>query len=153
MMRLSFLIGNLLLTVNDDSDYVEDTMIEVNRETGDIEKVIDLKEILPASFYENYSATKRPDGKKDWFHQNSIFYDETDDSIIISGRNQDIVMKLDYKTEQIKWILAADENWPEEYKPYLLKATNDVKFNAGQHTAIIIPDQDNNPRNYGPITV
>ncbi len=47
---------NLLLTVNDHSDYVEDTMIEVNRETGDIEKVIDLKEILPASFYENYSA-------------------------------------------------------------------------------------------------
>ena len=37
--------------------------------------------------------------KIDWFHQNSIFYDETDESIIISGRNQDIVMKLDYKTE------------------------------------------------------
>ena len=50
---------NLLLTVNDHSDYVEDTMVEVNRETGDIEKVIDLKEILPASFYENYSATNR----------------------------------------------------------------------------------------------
>lgn len=135
---------NLLLTVNDHSDYVEDTMIEVNRETGDIEKVIDLKDILPSSFYENYSETDRPDGKNDWFHQNSIFYDVKDDSIIISGRNQDIVMKLDYKTEQIKWILAADENWREEYKPYLLKATNDVKFNAGQHTAIVIPDQDNN---------
>ena len=134
---------NLLLTVNDHSDYVEDTMIEVNRETGDIEKVIDLKEILPASFYENYSAT---DEKKDWFHQNSTFYDETDDSIIISGRNQDTVMKLDYKTEQIKWILAADENWPRSVaKPYLLKATNDVKFNGARLTAILIPDQDNNP--------
>lgn len=39
----------------------------------------------------------------------------------------------------------ADENWPEEYKTYLLKATNDVKFNAGQHTAILIAEQDNNP--------
>ncbi|MEK4762688.1 aryl-sulfate sulfotransferase [Viridibacillus sp. FSL E2-0187] len=136
--------GNLLLTVNDDSQYVEDTMIEVNRETGDIEKVIDLKEILPLSFYENYRNNKRSDGKADWFHQNSVVYDESDDSIVISGRNQDTVMKLDYKTNKIKWILAADENWPADYQKYVLKEIGDVKFNAGQHTATIIPDQDNN---------
>lgn len=35
--------GNLLLTVNDGSNYIEDTMIEINRETGEIEKTIDLR--------------------------------------------------------------------------------------------------------------
>ncbi len=135
---------NLLLTVNGNSKYIEDVMIELNRETGDIEKEIDLKNLLPKEFYENYTGTVREDGKIDWFHQNAIVYDDSDQSIIVSGRNQDIVMKLDYKTNKIKWILASPEKWPEEYKKYLFKPVGDVKFNAGQHAPVILPDQDNN---------
>lgn len=132
--------GNLLLTVNDGSEYIEDTMIEVNRETGEIEKTIDLKELLPASFYEEYDSTSREDGKIDWFHQNSIDYDEADNSIIVSGRHQDTVLKIDYATNEIKWIMGDSSGWPEEYQQYFL--TGDVKASGGQHAAIVLPDQD-----------
>ncbi|WP_245835689.1 aryl-sulfate sulfotransferase [Virgibacillus ndiopensis] len=139
--------NNLLLTVNGatDGDYIEDIMIEIDRETGEIVKSIDLKDILPSEFYENYDSTNRDDGVIDWFHQNAVVYDEGDDSIIISSRNQDLVMKLDYETTDIIWIMADEEGWQGEYQNYLLMPTDDgVKFSAGQHAPIILPDQDNN---------
>lgn len=134
--------GNLLLTVNDGSNYIEDTMIELNRETGEIEKKIDLKDILPESFYEAYDSTSREDGKIDWFHQNSVEYDEADDSIIISGRHQDTIMKIDYSTNEIKWIMGDSSGWPESYQKYFLDG--DIKASGGQHAAIVLPDQDDN---------
>ncbi|MEQ7246408.1 aryl-sulfate sulfotransferase [Enterococcus avium] len=134
--------GNFLLTVNDGSNYIEDTMIELNRETGEIEKTIDLKDILPEAFYEDYDSTSREDGKVDWFHQNSVEYDEADNSIIISGRHQDTIMKIDYDTSEIKWILGDSSGWPESYQKYFLKG--DVKASGGQHAAIVLPDQDDN---------
>lgn len=134
--------GNLLLTVNDGSNYIEDTMIELNRETGEIEKTIDLKDILPESFYEEYDSTSREDGKIDWFHQNSVEYDEADNSIIISGRHQDTIMKIDYATNEIKWIMGDSSSWPESYQKYFLDG--DIKASGGQHAAIVLPDQDDN---------
>ncbi|MGX7211979.1 aryl-sulfate sulfotransferase [Enterococcus raffinosus] len=134
--------GNLLLTVNDGSNYIEDTMIEINRETGEIEKTIDLKDILPESFYEEYDSTSREDGKIDWFHQNSVDYDEADNSIIISGRHQDTIMKIDYSTNEIKWIMGDSSGWPESYQKYFLDG--DIKASGGQHAAIVLPDQDDN---------
>lgn len=134
--------GNFLLTVNDGSNYIEDTMIELNRETGEIKKTIDLKDILPEAFYEDYDSTSREDGKVDWFHQNSVEYDEADNSIIISGRHQDTIMKIDYDTSEIKWIMGDSSGWPESYQKYFLKG--DVKASGGQHAAIVLSDQDDN---------
>ncbi|MBC2223740.1 aryl-sulfate sulfotransferase [Listeria seeligeri] len=135
--------GNLLLTINDDTKYMEDTMIEIDRQTGEVVKTIDLKDILPEEFYKDYKA--RSDGKVDWFHQNAIWYDESDDSIIISSRSQDTVMKIDYNSTKIKWILSDKEGWPDSYKKYLLTPTgDDFKYSAGQHAVEILPDQDDN---------
>ncbi|MFI3617283.1 aryl-sulfate sulfotransferase [Enterococcus avium] len=134
--------GNFLLTVNDGSNYIEDTMIELNRETGEIEKTIDLKDILPEAFYEDYDSTSREDGKVDWFHQNSVEYDEADNSIIISGRHQDTIMKIDYSTNEIKWIMGDSSGWPDSYQKYFLEG--EVKSSGGQHAAIVLPDQDDN---------
>ncbi|MBC1442205.1 aryl-sulfate sulfotransferase [Listeria seeligeri] len=135
--------GNLLLTINDDTKYMEDTMIEIDRQTGEVVKTIDLKDILPEEFYKDYKA--RSDGKVDWFHQNAIWYDESDDSIIISSRSQDTVMKIDYNSTKIKWILSDKEGWPDSYKKYLLTPTgDDFKYSAGQHAVEILSDQDDN---------
>jgi arylsulfate sulfotransferase len=132
---------NYLLTVSDGSGkYVEDTMVELSRKTGKIVRVIDLKKLLPASFYKNYNSTTRSDGKIDWFHQNSIDYDESDDSIVISSRHQDLVMKLDYQTLNFKWIFCSRpaSKWPKSYRKYLLTtADSQTHFTGGQHAATI----------------
>jgi arylsulfate sulfotransferase len=40
---------------------------------------------------------------QDWFHMNSSLYDPSDDSIIVSAR-EDFIIKVDYRTGTIKWI-------------------------------------------------
>ena len=40
----------------------------------------------------------------DWFHINASVYDPSDDSIIVSSR-ENFLIKLDYQTKDIKWIL------------------------------------------------
>ncbi|GAA0486631.1 aryl-sulfate sulfotransferase [Salinibacillus aidingensis] len=139
--------GNLLLTVNDGKgNYMEDTMIEIDRKTGEVVKVIDLKALVPEEMYTDYDSTPKKDGLTDWFHQNSVVYDESDDSIIISGRNSDTVMKIDYETNEIKWILADSEGWTGDYADLVVEGVGeDFKYPAGQHDATIMPDFDNNP--------
>lgn len=144
--------GNILATVHDGPGFVEDEMIEINRKTGETVNVIDLKEIFPEEIYQEYNGTGAKDGEIDWFHQNSVAYDNSDKSIVISGRHQDTVFKMQYPSEEIVWVLAAPEGWPEggwptDFPTKLLEAVDeDVKFPGGQHAAIILPDQDNNPK-------
>ena len=40
----------------------------------------------------------------DWFHMNAAFYDSRDDSLIVSSR-ENFVIKVDYQTGNILWIL------------------------------------------------
>lgn len=131
---------NLLLTVDDGSrKYVEDTMIEIDYKTAKIVKVIDLKRVLPRSAYTHYDSTHRPDGKIDWFHQNSMVYDAKHDTLIVSGRNQDMIFAINYRTTKLKWILAAPEKLPQHYRSYLLKPTTpNYRYNGGQHAVNIL---------------
>lgn len=131
---------NLLLTVDDGSKkFVEDTMIEIDRQTGKIQKVIDLKNILPKSAYTQYTGTKRADGKIDWFHQNSMVYNRKTGELIISGRNQDMILAINYRTTKLKWILAAPDKLPKSYQKYLLQPTNrHYRYNGGQHAVQLI---------------
>jgi len=136
--------GDLIATVSDGSrTYVEDTMIVISHRTGKIIKVINMKNILPSKFYTHYNATSSSKymGKRDWFHENSVYYDQTDNSLIISSRNQNLVMKIDYKTQKIKWILSGKKRsaWPKAYRKYLLKASGKISWPGGQHAAIVDP--------------
>lgn len=124
---------DILATVNDGSKYKEDVMVQISHKTGKIVKVIDLKKLLPSSMYKNYK--KGSDGKIDWFHQNAVDYDKTDNTIMISGRNQDMIMKLNYKTNKIIWIYSgkSKSSWPKKYRSKLLTPTKGTTITGGQH--------------------
>lgn len=124
---------DILATVNDGSKYKEDVMVQISHKTGKVIKVIDLKKLLPSSMYKNYKAGT--DGKIDWFHQNAVDYDKTDNTIMISGRNQDMTMKLDYKTNKIIWIYSGKKksSWPKKYRSKILTPTKGTSITGGQH--------------------
>lgn len=42
---------------------------------------------------------------KDWTHSNAIVYDSTDNSFIVSVRNQDWLVKIDMETDEMVWRL------------------------------------------------
>ncbi|MFC4558205.1 aryl-sulfate sulfotransferase [Virgibacillus kekensis] len=140
--------GNILATVHDmEAPYIEDEMIEIDRETGKTLRDFNYRDIFPEDFYQEYDGPGEDDG--DWFHQNAIWYDNRDDTILVSSRHQDLVMKQTYPEGEIKWILAAQEKWPDSYERYLLEPIEeDFKFPGGPHSIMTMPDMDNNKNTY-----
>lgn len=137
---------NLLATVSDGSKYVEDTIVEISHKTGKVVKVLDIKRILPKKMWQKYTSSTRTDGKVDWLHNNALYYDRTDKSLVISSRHQDLVMKMDYKTGNIKWLFSGKKvsDWPKAYRPFVLKATKGTTITGGQHAAYLLADHDGN---------
>lgn len=131
--------GNLLISSDEfdnASSTVEDIIVELDRETGKIVKKFDLKKILNMTDgkSENWSSY-------DWFHNNSVWYDKKTNSITLSGRHQDAVINIDYKTGKLNWIIGDSTNWSEEYKKYFFKPIGtDFEWQWSQHAAMITPE-------------
>lgn len=129
--------GNLLIATDDfDQSTVEDTIVEMDRKTGNIIKTFDLKDIL-----------KTDDGKSenwteyDWFHNNAVWYDKKTNSITLSGRHQDAVINIDYDSGKLNWIIGDPTNWSKEYQKYFFKPIgDDFEWQWSQHAAMITPE-------------
>lgn len=57
---------------------------------------------------------------RNWAHVNSVDYDQNDDSIIISSRHQNAIVKIG-RDKKVKWILGAHKGWNDKFKKYLLQ--------------------------------
>lgn len=132
--------GNLLIAsddFNNDDGTVEDYIVELDRLTGNIIKTFDLKDILNMhdGQSENWTAY-------DWFHNNSVWYDENTNSITLSGRHQDAVINIDYNTGKLNWIIGDPTNWSEEYQKYFFTPIDNKEFEWqwSQHAAMITPE-------------
>lgn len=65
----------------------------------------------------------------DWFHMNSAVYVRADDSLLISSR-ENFVVKIDYATGKIKWLLGdTTKHWYVDYPSLRALA---VKLTAGK---------------------
>lgn len=56
--------------------------------------------------FTNYWINRGFEGARDWSHGNGFVHDERDDSLLISFRMQDAVVKVDRKSKKIVWILS-----------------------------------------------
>ena len=129
--------GNFLVASdNFSSGTVEDYIVEMDRNTGEIVKTFDLTKIL-----------NKEDGKSenwtqyDWFHNNAVWYDEKTNSITLSGRHMDAVINLDYETGKLNWIIGDSTNWSEEYQKYFFTPVgDDFEWQWSQHAAMITPE-------------
>lgn len=60
-------------------------------------------------------------GAADWTHGNGVTYDERDDSVLVSFRLQDCILKIDRKSGEIVWILGDHQDWSPGMGKKLLK--------------------------------
>ena len=131
--------GNLLVASNDFTSgdgTVEDVIVELDRQTGDIVRQFDLKDILDTDDgkSENWSSY-------DWFHNNSVWYDQTTNTVILSGRHKDAVIGLDYNSGDLKWIIGDPTNWDEEYQQYFFTPIgSNFEWQWSQHAAMVTPE-------------
>ena len=131
--------GNLLVAsddFNNPSGTVEDYIVELDRTTGNIVKTFDLKDVLPMEEGKSENWINY-----DWFHNNSVWYDEATNSITLSGRHQDAVINIDYESGQLNWIIGDSTNWSEEYQKYFFTPVgDDFEWQWSQHAAMITPE-------------
>jgi arylsulfate sulfotransferase len=76
----------------------------------------------------------------DWSHSNAVLYDASDDSIIVSIRHQDAVVKFSRSTGQLIWILGNHANWGPQFQPYLLNPVGTpFEWQFHQHAPMLTP--------------
>ena len=94
--------GNLLVATNaqpyiDNSTDTEDMIAEIDRKAHIVVKIWDLRDIFDPT--RTRLKTEKPN---DWCHLNSIEYDVTDNTLLISSKLQYFVAKIDYETGEIR---------------------------------------------------
>ncbi len=130
--------NNLLVTTHEETpDSVEDNLTEINQESGNAVNKLRYQSLFPEDFSQN---------EGDWLHNDSIWVDENDRTIIMTARHQDMVMKHSFPNGEIDWILASPDNWPAAMEQYLLTPIGEhFKYPGGPHAVTALPDQDGNP--------
>ena len=116
--------GNFLVASNSelytgsnwDGKGEEDYIVEIDRESGEVVKSWNLNDILD-------NQRPRADGVEndDWLHLNGLYFNEADNSIVLSSRHQSLLAKIDYETGDLRWILAHPAGWGAEWLPYILQ--------------------------------
>ena len=130
--------NNNLLVASDnfENGTVEDYVVEIDRLTGEIVKTFDLTKILPTEEGKSENWVSY-----DWFHNNSVWYDESTNSITLSGRHMDAIVNIDYKSGSLNWIIGDSTNWSEEYKKYFFTPKDEnFDWQWSQHAAMILPN-------------
>lgn len=137
--------GNFLGASNQGDQFIEDRIIELDRKTGEIVNDMNLRHLMNTNRFGGHQPVQNAPQYSDWFHINSLWYDESDSSIVVSGRYQGVI-KISYPQGELKWILSEPLEVDSKMKPYMLTAKGeDFRWQVGQHAAMIMDDMDNNP--------
>lgn len=120
--------GNLLVLSSSLEGHFEDVILELDRTTGEIVNQLNLEDLFGRTYV----------NQMDWAHINTVSYCASDDSILISARNLHSVMKIDWSTHELKWILCDPKFWEDtDFESYVLKPEGDFVYHFHQHTAYL----------------
>lgn len=128
--------GNLIVLTSDkDSDTFSDYVVELDRTTGQVVKDWKLKDIvgsIDSSITNNYPT---------WGWINSVYYDQTTNSLIFSLRNMNSVVSVGYDSGKINWILGDKSNWSNAFSQYFLTGIgSNFSYTSGQHSVSLTSD-------------
>lgn len=130
--------GNLLV-VSNSGNYasIENLIFEIDRHTGKIVRDFNLNSIIPT---QRKTILYNHNGKnKDFYHVNGVQVTQNFKSIIISCRTQNALIKIDWHTKEIKWILGNPSGWESKYNKFFLTPVDSCfQWQYGQHAPIVI---------------
>lgn len=130
--------GNILVATSSLEGHFEETIQEIDRESGQPVKTFTMDEI--------YGDTHV--NQLDWAHINTISYNAKDDTLVVSTRNVHTVVKFNWTTNKIVWLLGEPSVWKgTDLEQYSLTATGDnFDWQFQQHTAYLTnQDLDGDP--------
>lgn len=120
-------------------------------------QTVDTDELAKQDKNEKYGDILGTGPGRNWAHVNSVDYDPTDDSIIISSRHQSAIIKIG-RDKKVKWILGSPEGWKAGWADKVLTPVDkngtklvcenshcegDFDWTWTQHTAFRIDSKSN----------
>lgn len=132
----------LVLATEKDADTVEDLVLSLDLETGDVEKLIDLKDLFGS--YMELTTLPEDQDQLDWMHINSLQYDEETESVLLSSRETSTIIKLNdiYENATIDYLIGAESFWEgTEFQDQLLTKIGDFTLQSGQHSITLVKDE------------
>lgn len=132
----------LVLATEKDADTVEDLVLSLDLETGDVEKLIDLKDLFGS--YMELTTLPEDQDQLDWMHINSLQYDEETESVLLSSRETSTIIKLNniYEEPTIDYLIGAESFWEgTEFQDQLLTKIGDFTLQSGQHSITLVKDE------------
>lgn len=129
--------GLIILTSDPTSTSFADYIVRIDPSNGKITKEWDIKkkitEIDPNLIQESNIS---------WGWINSVSYDKYNNALILSVRNQNSVVSIDYETGNINWILGEKKYWSDKFNDYLITGSGEeFIYPMGQHSITVL---DNN---------
>lgn len=124
----------IVLASKKDAETNEDRIISIDRDTGDVKELIDLKDLF-SNYFNTLTISDDSDEAFDWMHINSIQL-INEDSIIISSRETSLIIKIDniYDQPTVDYMIGSKTFWQESgYDNLVLEQIGDFSLNAGQH--------------------
>ena len=122
--------GNLIILTTDvNTNSMADYIVELDRKTGKIVNDWSIRKIVD-EIDSNISSTYVT-----WAWINSVYYDEPNNALILSLRNCNSVISLDYTTKKINCILVDKKYWSDKFNDLLLTVVgSDFSYTQGQHS-------------------
>ncbi len=143
--------GTILALATDlEGETVEDQVLQIDLESGEVTHIVDFTQVLQ-SYYENTRPVQATDpfglwseGEWDWLHLNSLQYDESDNSIIVSSRETSTIIKCALGEEpQIVWMAGNPDFWEgTDFAQYSLEAQGDFSYQYGQHDVELMSSEE-----------
>ena len=144
--------GDLLVLANNIDGTVEDTIYELRRSDGEIVRTWDMNGYFNVAGRDeqgrhisdvNY-RNENTGWTYDWLHINAIDYDPESDTVLLSSRHQDALIKLDLTSGEIVWVLSdPNDDWPAYLESKLLTPEGDgFEWQYGQHCVTRLPNGD-----------
>ncbi len=125
-----------------------DIVVEFNRTTGQIIDQLRLIDVLDkkrfgymalSGFWKDKYNEDIGEQSRDWSHANSLEYIPEENAILVSFRHLDCIMKIDWKTKQIRWIFGDPGGWGEDWQKYLLRPEGKLAWPYHQHSPQLTP--------------
>lgn len=132
--------NNILILATDTAqDSVEDVVVKLDTDTGEVTGVLELGDLLG-----DYKASCVVNGEDelDWIHINTIQWLGEGD-ILLSSRETSTILKVSGidETPQIEYMLGADEFWEDTgYENLLLTKDGEFTIQGGQHSITYVED-------------
>lgn len=141
--------NKFLILVNSDKEKnktIEDLIISLDLETGEIKEVVDMKDLMP----DIYKEAKMPESGVntyggsglDWIHLNSLSIVDNGE-IVVSGRELSSIISIKniYSDPEIKYIITDEDVFEDtKYEDLVFEKKGDFVPQAGQHTITYVSD-------------